>query len=94
MAWRNWSVIAVLILANYLVFSTLATMVFPPTPVTAPTHVAKPTFTPGAEMRNVGTLTYDFLTPTVTPTLTPTLTITATGTLRTVVPTTAPTTAP
>lgn len=95
MAWRNWSVIAVLILANYLVFSTLATLVFPPAPITAPTHVAKPTFTPGAdELRNVGTLTYDFLTPTVTPTLTPTLTISATNTARTVIPTSIPTNGP
>jgi hypothetical protein len=95
MAWRNWSVIAVLILANYLVFSTLATLVFPPAPITAPTHVAKPTFTPGAgELRNVGTLTYDFLTPTVTPTLTPTLTISATNTARTIIPTSFPTNGP
>lgn len=95
MAWRNWSVIAVLILANYLVFSTLATLVFPPAPITAPTHVAKPTFTPGAaELRNVGTLTYDFLTPTVTQTFTPTLTITGTNTARTVIPTSFPTNSP
>ncbi len=96
MAWRNWSVIAVLILANYLVFSTLATLVFPPAPITAPTHVPKATFTAGIELQNVGTLTYDFLTPTVTRTMTlsPTLTITATNTSRTVIPTGFPTAAP
>ncbi|MBI4786094.1 MAG: hypothetical protein HY782_03490 [Chloroflexi bacterium] len=84
MNWRNTSVIVVLILANYLVFGTLATFVFPPTPVTAPTRLVKATFTPGVvELQNVGTLTYDFLTPTKTPTFTPTVTITATGTVRT-----------
>ncbi len=93
MNWRNSSVIVILILANYLVFSGLSIFVFPPTPLMAPTHVPQATFTRGvAELRNVGTLTYNFLTPTITPTstLTPTLTITATGTLRTVVPTSAP----
>ncbi len=94
MAWRNWSAIVVLLLANYLVFSTLATFVFPPTPVTAPVHAVQATFTPGAlELRAVGTLSYDFLNPTVTATLspTPTLTIPATGAPRA---TTAPTKAP
>ncbi len=75
MVWRSWSVIAVLLLANYLVFSTLATFVFPPAPLTAPVHAAQPTYTPGiVELHNVGMLTYDFLTPTITatPTVTPT----------------------
>ena len=90
MNWRNTSAIVVLILANYLVFSTLATFVFPPAPVTAPTHPVQATFTPGSvELQNIGTLTYDFLTPTKTSTIAPTLTITATGTLRTPAPTTA-----
>ncbi len=87
--WRTWSVIVVLLLANYLVFSSLATLVFPPTPITAPTHAAKPTFTRSIiELRNVGTLSYDFLTPTVTPTITATPTLTATATLT--IPSTGP----
>ena len=73
MKWNSWSIIIVLILANYLVFSTLAVLVFPTRPVVAPTHVVEPTFTPGAkQLERVGTLTYDFLTP--TPTVTQTLT--------------------
>lgn len=96
MVWRSWSVIAVLLLANYLVFSTLATFVFPPPVVIPPTHAAQVTFTPGlAELRSVGTLTYDFLTPTALPTststVTATLTVPATGAARgTAVPTRAP----
>ncbi len=85
MPWRNWRVIVVLLLANYLVFSLLGTFVFPPAPVAAPTHAAKPTFTRNViELRNVGTLTYDFLTPTATSTFvsTPTITPTATPTIR------------
>ena len=71
MAWRNWSVILLLILANYVVFSILATLVFPVPPQTPPTHVARPTFTPGTSpLQPVGTLTYDFLTPSLTPTTT------------------------
>ncbi len=86
MVWRSWSVIAVLLLANYLVFSALAMFVFPPTPFAGPTHAAQPTFTPGnVELHEVGTLTYDFLLPTATatetPTLTPTLTLTPTQTI-------------
>ncbi len=89
MHWRTWSVIVVLLLANYLVFSSLATLVFPPTPITAPTHVVKPTFTRSIiELRNVGTLTYDFLTPTLTST--PTLTATATLTGTAPIPSTGP----
>ncbi len=96
MAWRNWSVIVVLVLANYLVFSLLATLVFPATPITAPTHVPRPTYTLGIlELRSVGTLSYSFLTPTVTPTqtLTGTATIAATGPAATPRGTTLPTTA-
>jgi hypothetical protein len=77
MKWSNWSIIVVLILANYLVFSTLAVLVFPTQPLTPPTHIVEPTFTPGAkQLQRVGTLTYDFLTPSPTATapLTSTLT--------------------
>ncbi len=81
MAWRNWNVVLVLILANYLVFSFLAAWVFPAAPVTAPTHIPKPTFTRSIiQPRNVGTLSYDFLTPTATATFVSTQTITATRT--------------
>ncbi len=94
MPWRNWRVIVVVLLANYLVFSLLATFVLPPSPVVAPTHAAKPTFTRSViELRNVGTLTYDFLTPTATatfvstPTATPTIGATTAAT-RAMTPTT------
>ncbi len=71
MPWRKWSVILVLILANYIVFSILATVVFPVPPKALSTHVTEPTFTPGAmPLQRVGTLTYDFLTPSPTSTLT------------------------
>ena len=91
--WRNWSVIVILILANYLVFSLLAVLVFPAPQITAPTHVPKPTFTPGGKiLKQVDPLTYEFLTPTApatrgTPTrpssatLAPTGTVTATLTI-------------
>ena len=80
MAWRNWSVIVVLLLANYLVFSLFATLVFPAEPITAPTHIPKATFTISVmELRHVGTLSYDFLKPTATATLSSTPTITATS---------------
>ncbi len=83
MPWRKWNVIIVLILANYVVFGLLATFVFP---VKAPApliHTPQPTFTPGIRpLQRVGTLSYDFLTPspratntsasTVIPTVTPT----------------------
>ncbi len=90
MAWRQWSVIVVLILANLVVFSLVATLVFPVPIQLAPTHVARPTFTPGMPpLQPVGTLTYDFLTPTITPTGTPTATLT--GTVKsTLVPTKSP----
>jgi len=75
MNWRNLSIIIVLVLANYLVFSTLAVLVFPPKPIAPPTHEVQPSFTPGARtLQRVGTLTYDFLTPSPTTTITGTLT--------------------
>lgn len=84
MAWRRGSTLIVLILANYLVFSLLATWVFPAPPLTPPTHVPRPTFTPGGDpLRNVDPLAYDFLTPSATPTATgapPTETPTTTAT--------------
>ncbi len=71
---RNLSIIVVLVLANYLVFSLLAVMVFPPQPIAVPTHEVQPTFTPGKPpLVRVGTLTYDFLTPSPTPTVSATL---------------------
>ncbi len=85
MPWRNWRVIVLVLLANYLVFSVLGAFVFPLSPITAPTHVPRATFTRSIiELRNVGTLTYDFLTPTATATFvsTPTITPTATPTIR------------
>jgi hypothetical protein len=79
MVWHKWNVILILLLANYIVFSLLAALVFPVTPVGAPTHVAKPTFTPGARMlKQVDPLTYEFLTPSPSPTLTPRVTATRT----------------
>jgi hypothetical protein len=72
MPWRNWSVIIVLILANYVVFSIIGTLLFPVVPPAAPTHVARPTFTPGVQApQRVDPLTYDFLTPSPTLTSTP-----------------------
>ncbi len=68
MPWRNWSVIVVLILANYLVFSLLATVVFPVQAQVPATRIVVPTYTPGTPApQRVGTLTYDFLTPSATP---------------------------
>ena len=78
MTWRNLSIVIVLVLANYLVFSTLAVLVFPPQPIAVPTHEVQATFTPGARpLIRVGTLTYDFLTPSPTTTFTSTRTLTA-----------------
>lgn len=74
MHWRNWSIIVVLVLANYLVFSTLAVLVFPPKPIAAPTHAVEPTFTLGPQLQRVGPLSYDFLTPSPTATITTTVT--------------------
>lgn len=71
---RMLSIIIVLVLANYLVFSTLAVLAFPPKPVAPPTHAAQPTFTPGAQqLQRVDPLTYDFLTPSPTATITTTV---------------------
>jgi hypothetical protein len=64
---RNLSIVIVLVLANYLVFSTLAVLAFPPQPIAVPTHEIQATFTPGPPpLVRVGTLTYDFLTPSPT----------------------------
>jgi hypothetical protein len=72
---RNLSIIVVLILANYLVFSTLAVIAFPPAPFIPPTRAVEATYTPGAQpLQRVGALTYDFLTPSPTATITGTLT--------------------
>ena len=103
MPWRNWSVIVVLILANYVVFSIIGTLLFPVVPPAAPTHVARPTFTPGIQApQRVEPLTYEFLTPSptqtvtakpVTPTPTSKTTVTPTSTLTTtltVTPTATP----
>ena len=76
MTWRNLSIIIVLVLANYLVFSTLAVLVFPPQPLAVPTHQIQATFTPGAPpLVRVGTLTYDFLTPSPTRAIASTLAV-------------------
>ncbi len=69
MAWRNWSVIVILILMNYIVFSLLGTLIFTPPPESGLIRTPQPTFTPGAGARTRVTLTYDFLTPTVAGTL-------------------------
>lgn len=82
MPWRKWNVILVLILANYVVFGLLATFVFPVQAPAPLVHTPQPTFTPGVKpLQRVGTLSYDFLTPspratntsarTVVPTFTP-----------------------
>ncbi len=64
MPWRKWNVIIVLILANYVVFGLFAAFVFPVRPQAPLSHPAQPTFTPGAPSpQRVGTLSYDFLTP-------------------------------
>jgi len=71
MPWRNWSVIIILVLANYVVFSIIGTLLFPVVPPAPATHVARPTFTPGAQsLQRVEPLTYEFLTPSPTVTAT------------------------
>ena len=71
MNWRNWSIIIVLVLANYLVFSALAVLAFPPKQIEPPTRAAQPTFTLGAQpLQRVSPLSYDFLTPSPTLALT------------------------
>lgn len=86
MPWRKWNVILVLILANYVVFGLIAALVFPVKTPAPLIHTPQPTFTPGTKpLQRVGTLPYDFLTPSPR----------ATNTLRvTVIPTTAPTATP
>lgn len=82
MPWRNWSVIIVLILANYVVFSIIGALLFPATPAVAPTQIARPTFTSAPPpLQRVGTLSYDAPTPTLTSTATVTATIRITGTV-------------
>lgn len=77
MPWRHWSVIVVLILANYVVFSIIGTLLFPATPPPVPTRAAQPTFTAGAPvLQRVGTLVYEVATPSPTITATSTLTLT------------------
>ena len=64
MPWRKWNIIIVLVLANYVVFGLLAAFVFPVRPQAPLIHAAQPTFTPGTPSpQRVGTLSYDFLTP-------------------------------
>jgi len=92
MVWRRWSVIVVLLLANYLVFGMLATWVFPVPPVTPIARTPMPTFTPGGkQLQQVDPLTYEFLTP--SPTVTLTRRPGATGTPATRVPATITATA-
>ncbi len=91
MPWRHWSVIIVLILANYVVFSIIGTLLFPATPPPAPTRAAQPTFTPGAPvLQRVGTPIY-YLSPSLTGTntftATRTVTVTTTITPSTLIPT-------
>ncbi len=77
MAWRGWSFVLLLVLANYIVLSVVGIVFFPPTPVTAPTHAVQPTFTPSIlDLHEVQPLTYSFLTPTTTETPNQTLTTT------------------
>lgn len=68
MPWRNWKVLLIIILANYVVFSIVGTIAFPVTPPPAPTRALHPTFTPGALPLERATLKFD--TPTVIPTAT------------------------
>lgn len=78
MAWRSWSFVLLLILANYIVLSIVGIVFFPPSPAAMPTHTAQATFTPGVlDLREVQPLTYTFLTPTATDT--PSATVAPTG---------------
>jgi hypothetical protein len=93
MPWRKWNVIVVLILANYVVFGVLAALVFPVKPQAPLIHPAQPTFTPGTKApQRVGTLSYDFLTP--SPSVRATNTSTRTPVAPTATPTEAATTSP
>jgi hypothetical protein len=86
MAWRKWNVIVVLILANYVVFGLIAAFVFPVKSQAPLIHTAQPTFTPGTKpLQRVGTLTYDFLTPS------PSVRATTTSTRTPIAPTATPT---
>lgn len=88
MRWRQWSVIIVLLLANYLIFSALATWVFPPTGQAIVTRVPQPTFTVGVPtLQRVGTLSYSLPT---TPTATISASVPITGTPSSAPPTRAP----
>lgn len=93
MPWRNWSIVVVLILSNYIVFSLLGSYAFPAAPESAPTHVAQPTFTPGGVrgLTRVPPLSYPFLTPTVNASVTAaSSTVTTTiSVTRTIVPSAA-----
>ncbi len=90
MVWRKWNVIVVLILANYLVFATLAVLAFPESNDALRTRTANPTFTPRpTELKRVSPIPYDFGSPTVvagtptriaTPVATPSATLSATPT--------------
>ena len=102
MPWRKWNIIIVLVLANYVVFGLIAAFVFPVRPQAPLIHTVQPTFTPGTPApQRVGTLSYDFLTPspsvraTSTSTRTPTAppSTTAQGTTPTEATTTSATSA-
>jgi len=89
MPWRHWSVIVVLILANYVVFSIIGALLFPVTPSAFPAQVTRPTFTaPAPPLERVGTLTYDFMRE--TPTVTETVSASTPTPRTTVVPTATP----
>ncbi len=97
MVWRKWNVIVVLVLANYLVFAMLGTLVFTDSNSGTRTRAADPTFTPRpTELKRVSPLPYDFGTPTL-PRGTATLatgspTVSATSAPLTATPPTAPAT--
>ena len=91
MPWRKWNIIIVLVLANYVVFGLLAAFVFPVRPQAPLSHAAQPTFTPGTPPpQRIGTLSYDFLTP--SPIVRATNTSTRTPTAPAATPTEATTT--
>jgi len=95
MPWRKWNVIVVLILANYVVFGVLAALVFPVKPQAPLIHPAQPTFTPGTQPpQRVGTLSYDFLTPSPSVRATNTSTRTPIAPTATLTPTETATTSP
>ncbi len=62
MVWRKWNVLAVLLLANYIVLSSFAALVANSSNGQTPTRSSVPTFTPRAQdLRRVSPLPYDFL---------------------------------